>query len=460
MSAFTQFKSYISIFIGLCTVLIGIFITEYVVALDEARNIQFRRANMVEQLATVRARLEGELNSTLHLTRGLVAYVSTHPETTELEFDRIAADTISIGKHIRNIGLAPDNRISLVYPITGNERAIGLHYKDLPDQWPAVERAIKLGSTVVAGPVNLVQGGQAIIARTPVFIRSEFGADSPNQNYWGLISIVINAESLFQATGIAKLGSALNLAIRGTDALGKQGAIFYGDPSVFLKDPVLQEVSLPNGSWELAAEPNGGWNLTTPLESWRRILGIMTSLVIGVLVTLLMRSHVSARHLSLHDQLTGLPNRRLLDDRLNQLSAHCDRNGGTFSLLYLDLNGFKQVNDDHGHYIGDLVLQEIGHRLNHLVRKGDTVSRIGGDEFLVVLPDTNENAAVQAVLDKIREAIRLPIRVAGQTFTMDVAIGAACYPDDAIELQRLVAIADRRMYASKRRSTVTTLYRA
>lgn len=155
------------------------------------------------------------------------------------------------------------------------------------------------------------------------------------------------------------------------------------------------------------------------------------------------------QHLAHYDPLTGLPNRTLLTDRANQLINWAQRNNGTFSLLFLDLDHFKNINDTLGHNIGDLLLVEVGKRLLSLVQDQDTVSRIGGDEFILLLPSTDEDA-VGHVAQSLIHSIAMPFRVEGYDLTTTPSIGVAIYPIDGENWETLYKHADIAMYRAKR----------
>src|SRR3972149_6216901 len=134
---------------------------------------RFREANrtsVIQRLSTVRARLEGALSARLFLTQGLLAHVSTHPEIAQAEFEALARVLVAERTAIRSIQLAKKTAVTHIYPVKGNEKARGLRLLDLPDQRPAVQRALDTRKTVVAGPVDLVQGGVAFVSRTPIYL--------------------------------------------------------------------------------------------------------------------------------------------------------------------------------------------------------------------------------------------------------------------------------------------------
>jgi len=156
------------------------------------------------------------------------------------------------------------------------------------------------------------------------------------------------------------------------------------------------------------------------------------------------------RHLATHDALTGLPNRVLLDDRLEQAIAHAKRGGQPFALLMVDLDRFKLVNDSMGHRAGDELLRTIAQRLQGSVRSVDTVARVGGDEFVLVLSPA-EIGEARTVARKVIEAIREPMNLAGGDVHVSASAGIAMYPADGVTNEMLLSNADSAMYCAKNR---------
>jgi diguanylate cyclase (GGDEF)-like protein len=151
------------------------------------------------------------------------------------------------------------------------------------------------------------------------------------------------------------------------------------------------------------------------------------------------------QHQAVHDPLTGLANRTLLRDRLKHALARATRGGGATGVLFVDLDGFKQINDAYGHAVGDAVLAEIGARLPQAVRPGDTVARLGGDEFVVVCEGVDHDSAL-AVAVRLQEMIRLPLTHAGVRHDVDASVGIALGHADS---DALVARADTAVYRAK-----------
>jgi diguanylate cyclase (GGDEF)-like protein/PAS domain S-box-containing protein len=156
------------------------------------------------------------------------------------------------------------------------------------------------------------------------------------------------------------------------------------------------------------------------------------------------------RFLAHHDSLTGLPNRRLLDDRLRQALHLARRRDARLAVMVLDLDDFKQVNDRFGHNTGDAVLREVAQRLSACMRKSDTLARQGGDEFVVVVPEVSGEADSEVVAGKILRALEPPMPVGGDEVRLGSSIGISLYPADARDGESLLRNADAAMYRAKR----------
>ncbi|GAB6038821.1 hypothetical protein JCM15519_33800 [Fundidesulfovibrio butyratiphilus] len=155
------------------------------------------------------------------------------------------------------------------------------------------------------------------------------------------------------------------------------------------------------------------------------------------------------RRMAYHDALTGLPNRFLVSDRLEQGLAQATRKGCLLGVMLLDLDGFKMVNDTLGHNVGDLLLRQVAERLTGVLRKSDTVGRMGGDEFLIVMPEAREPKDVESVALKVLAAVGEPRRIAGNDLRITTSLGAALFPYDGLDAQTLIMKADMAMYKAK-----------
>jgi diguanylate cyclase (GGDEF)-like protein/PAS domain S-box-containing protein len=188
------------------------------------------------------------------------------------------------------------------------------------------------------------------------------------------------------------------------------------------------------------------WYNTPLVDPGGKVIGY-ASLVQDV--TERLNTERTIHYMAHHDALTGLPNRRLMQDRLNQAIMNARRKQKHVAVLFLDLDRFKVVNDSLGHDAGDLVLKDVAQRLQGCVREIDTVSREGGDEFVVVLPDLDRPENARVVADKILKELARPMEIAGQEIHVSTSIGISHYPNDASDVNHLLKHADSAMYQAK-----------
>lgn len=161
------------------------------------------------------------------------------------------------------------------------------------------------------------------------------------------------------------------------------------------------------------------------------------------------------RHMAQHDSLTGLPNRALFSDRLQQALSYCKRHQRVLAVMLLDLDKFKPVNDRYGHALGDELLQQVAQRLLACVRTSDTVARIGGDEFVILLHQMDDPHQAQAVSEKIKRALSDIFVIDENPIQIGCSIGTAFYPQDGADQLELTKIADQRMYEQKQQKPET-----
>ncbi len=238
-----------------------------------------------ETLTQLRTRIEKVIYRDLSAAQSLAAYISIHPQLDQAEFSRYAAALIGPGSTLRHLSAAPGLVIRYVYPMAGNEAVLGLDYRNVPQQSAAALRTLESGAMVIAGPIKLLQGGSGIIARYPVLIPADVGSGRV-PTPWGVTSAVIDSDTFFHAVGLDVSRPPLAIAIRGRDAAGPQGEVFFGSRELFEADPVTATISLPTGSWQLAARPRDGWLAEDSGAFWGvRAAGLALLTVLAMLMT-------------------------------------------------------------------------------------------------------------------------------------------------------------------------------
>jgi diguanylate cyclase (GGDEF)-like protein len=566
------------------------------------------RAEVLAKVNLIRAKLDGSINGNMQLVRGLAAMISAEPDIGQKRFDELSSTLFSKGNQLRSVAVAPDFVVTMVYPLKDNLRAIGLNYLKNDRQAASALRARSTGELVLTGPVALVQGGQGLIGRFPVFT----GNDT-DRKFWGLVSAVVDVDRLYRDSGLLEHHD-IDIALVSRDSPEEASLPFFGRAGVLAERPVSAIVTLPSGaSWQIAAVPRDGWDSTPPnawlLRSLIVIAGALVAIPIGFAGRFYaerqknylalhsreaelrklsqrlelaldasrigvweldlatndviwddrlyeiygsqrkkgsrtyqdwsgaihpddlrraeddfhkavlddrayssdyriirpdgrirnIRTHatifrdpddtpkmigaewdvtadvalnkdlerakilaetrtaeletVKARieHNSLHDSLTGLPNRRYLDEELERLAVKAAEDGRDIALLHIDLDRFKQINDTLGHSAGDAMLVHAAQVLRQHVRKDDFVARIGGDEFVVVcLVDPGQHH-LEEIAGRIIRQMRRPVTYQGHQCRFGVSIGIAVSAAADLDAGQLLVNADIALYRAKSR---------
>ncbi|GAB4465714.1 MAG: hypothetical protein OHK0044_04710 [Burkholderiaceae bacterium] len=245
------------------------------------------------------------------------------------------------------------------------------------------------------------------------------------------------------------------MGVEATRACGQKLADFAADAAGTDLEATLRRALAERGQWsgEVRARrcDGAGFASWLSVSTVRDPTGEPTHCV-AMFSDITERKASQARmaFLAHHDPLTQLPNRLLLRDRVDQAISRAARSGTKLALLFVDLDEFKRINDTFGHQTGDALLREIARRLAHCVRETDTVSRYGGDEFVVALPDLAEAGVVERVARCIADQVAAPLLADGVEVRVSCSIGVAMYPGDGSDCDALVRRADASMYAAKR----------
>lgn len=389
------------------------------------------------------AKLRGQLEANLAVGYGIEAQISVLGNLDQTSLERVAARLLQKPLNIRHIAVAPNLVVTALYPLQGNEGALGLNYRQHLGQRDAVLKAMKDHQVVLAGPLQLVQGGGAhLIARFPVYRQD--GSE------WGMISLVILIPELLRDAGLDDLQQRYPVALRtqsGSDS-------FFGDASLFGADSQIQSIAVPGGEWQLAIKADAA-----PL--WRISLYWATCLLVSLLsataVFYLRRFHLQREshlqeleQITAIDPLTQLTSRFQFNEHIGQLIEECQRSNQGFTVLFIDLDHFKEINDSLGHSIGDELLVQIARTLKSCVRSYDLLCRFGGDEFIVVLKNVNRTPEIENRARIITSCIAETRRIQGAAVNVTCSVGVAVYPTDGADAASLIQHADLAMYESKR----------
>ncbi|MBS0354402.1 MAG: EAL domain-containing protein [Proteobacteria bacterium] len=272
----------------------GILLSVLLGRLDSERQASDARARATAELARISAMLEGQVRSTFGTAEGISHMLSIDGDISDAHFYGMARMAIASASHIRSIALVPDDVIQRIYPRANNEKALGTNLRTIPEQYAAIQRARNSRHALLAGPLNLIQGGVGLIYRQPIFTHPLRAAP----RYWGTMSIVTDLENLIRASGISN-DASLRLLLRGKDGLGSDGEVIWGDTAVLSEHPVSLTVMVPGGTWQLSAIPRTGWPSHAPAESPLFLISIANTALVLFFIAQLMRRNTLIRQRNL-----------------------------------------------------------------------------------------------------------------------------------------------------------------
>jgi len=565
--------------------------------------VQIRSDAGRSQAGVYAQRLQDRLQSSLSATFALAAVVR-QGKGEVVNFDRLAAEMLPLYPGVSVLQLVPNGVISQIYPLAGNEQAVGHDVLNDPLRRREALLAMRTRQLVLAGPFPLVQGGTAVIGRFPVFLPQRDG----EEKFWGFTNAIVMIPDLLASAHLDELQVAgYDYQLWRIEPENQQREVFAGFKGE-LHDPATVSFEVPNGRWSLSVAPVSGW-----VSGWslalRLVLALAFSLTLVALYYLsarrievlrqqavgradeqsylntllvadvdrrqqaqaeadaahaeieqahrewidafdavrslvflhdsefrIMRANraylaaagctleqaigkpywqvfpkqkkafksccqpgpgggdtmteeefrldgdhyyssrayrvggkqpysihilddVTERHKMLdqirrqahHDALTGLPNRVLFTDRCDQALSLASRQERLVGVMLMDLDGFKPVNDEYGHDVGDCLLQMVAERLlGCLRRRSDTVARLGGDEFVALLPDLHGPEILETVAAAMVEALARPFELPVGAVRISVSIGVACFPSHGETTTELLRRADEAMYRVKK----------
>lgn len=356
-----------------------------------------------------------------------------------------------------------------------NRTPLGLDTLADPVRRLALETARDSGMAAITGKVRLAVDKKSetqpgFIMYLPIFASGQ-ARDTLAQRQANIVGWVYAAFYMddFMASLYGKQVPGVALAIY-DDANPVTSALMYRTANIDDTPPADPEELLHANEYMVVAGRTWTLTLTTQSDfatrfgrdvaSFIAVAGISLSLTLALLAWFMVTGRARAlrlaagmtaelRHMAQHDPLTGLPNRALFSDRLQNELARAKRHGDHFAMIFLDLDHFKPINDSYGHAVGDLLLKQVALRLQESVRASDTVGRIGGDEFVVLMPALAEGEAARGLAEKLRQVIGQPYQVDGRRLEISCSLGVAVYPDDGDDDLALTKSADEAMYRAK-----------
>jgi diguanylate cyclase (GGDEF)-like protein len=338
---------------------------------------------------------------------------------------------------------------------------IGVDLDSTPLLRDALNQSRKLKASVATVPFRLAEGSRGYVLFHPV--PDPPGGDHSKRKQ-AVALLEVNAEAIHEKIAFLMDNLEFQLYHASYPSDDPEGLLLHIQASapdalaarLFPRLTAERKLNCPGQPFALKVGKQLGWfdiDLPFVIATGSTLLLFLALLLLFLNIHLRREEQkkISADrllHMATHDALTGLPNRTLLADRFNQACSRTQRRDMPFATLFLDLNGFKKVNDTHGHDVGDQLLQTVGVLLKECIRDEDTLSRISGDEFVILLENaSHENA--EGVARKIQAKLMQPVLIQGIELKISISLGIAVYPGDGTDMNELLRKADARMYEAK-----------
>lgn len=420
-----------------------------------ARHVENQRQGARQVAAVLGQRLAAEVNGTVLLANGMAAFISANPGLRQDEFETIATSLLAHRTQALNFSVARGTTISYVYPVQSGRALVGLDYRKIDEQWAGVQRVIETRQSVVDGPYELVQGGQAIIARTPVLVRNQAGEST----VWGLVSVPIPLQPLLRMAGLLQPGP-LSFALRNVSLDMTVSDAFFGREDVFSASPALVGITLQGASWQLAAMPKDGWEWPAGIVWTYRLATLAVIGFICLAAYLLVRDiqGVPFRLRTGSSVLRGqggsggglLSRRGLIDLSVAEFSS-ARRHGRPIAALMIEIDGYAGLLSAVGVTGMAPVLEQVGAACESALRPSDAVAHFDGGCYAALLPGAGRDGAVMAG-DRVRRAVKALNLKDDEGESLTVSVGVVTRGDGGADddLEGLLARAASRLAEGRR----------
>jgi len=406
-----------------------------------------RQYNALTEMLAIKARLEGLMTSNSMMLSGLHTNVMLEPNMEAGKFEMLAKGLMGHSTQMKGLSWIPV--VSGTLKLDSSQgRSQGHPALDLEIFESAVNRAIDSRRLVIAGP-DLHEDKLCLYMLLPVYQMDVL---------LGMVVGVVDHSAMLSRAGVDSPNLPEDVALRWLADDGSPAQVFFGDASSFSRSSVQLNIELPNARWLAAVDVDkSNWASAGFRLAMAASFGLFISSLFALAAYAVAKSYArreqavqSANYRANYDALTGLINRNFFSNQLQQAINSHTRLKRKFSLMFIDLDFFKQVNDTWGHRAGDELLQELASRLMGFVRKSDVVARLAGDEFVVLMHDAESATQVDLLANRILGYLNQPYDIAGQKLSVSCSIGIAVFPDDGQTAEAILSHSDTAMYAAKR----------
>lgn len=398
------------------------------------------RFHALSKLTDVANSIQREIQSAIVYTDFFSIIILHNPDIKPELLEIYSYWALKHNKNIKSVQFAPNAVIQTVYPRAGNEAAMGHDLLGDPARAVFTQKAIEKRTVVLQGPVLAKQGGFLLFNRKAIFIESDKG-----EEFWGLAVVAIDFNKLIEKYQTSLKDVNYLFALRSNNNESQEN--LFGLFDVFEKRSIIKEINIADTTWELAIYPKDGWKDELSFFKYFNKFLYFILIVIFLLLYLTIKNYMKKISDLKKDPLTNTLNRNAIVKVVNK---RLNRKEDGFSFLVMDVNDFKLINDNLGHYVGDCVLIEIASRLGNILREGDSLSRFGGDEYIVILDCVDKDIVLENIIQRMVEEIAKPMIIEGHSLQIGISIGYASFPSEATSYNELYQVADSKMYEYKK----------
>ncbi|NHB58838.1 sensor domain-containing diguanylate cyclase [Acinetobacter sp. 194] len=437
-------KYKVSIAVFILFFMIGAYIVSRLNAAEKEAD-----AAHTEQIASGYASsIEKVIHHALSSTNTLAVMV--HQANGQVEnYPDLARYMLPMYKGAYALSIAPDGVMRQIEPAIQNQAVLNHDLFEHQDREAEIKKILE-GELKFFGPFKLIQGPLGAIGMLPVFLNDAQG----EKYFWGYTLVSLKFPDAFedvQLNDLEKQGYAYEL-VGNNPEKNNQREVIQRSKEALSTNPIVIPIQLYGTEWQLSVSKS------THINSFNRLLfeylliffgaSLMAWLAYSLLTLSEQRAKLNA--IAMFDPLTSLPNRRLLDIKLDGALHKAEEDQTGVVVCYVDLDGFKDVNDRLGHDIGDELLKIVSARLKSCLRDNDVIARVGGDEFVIVLTEIFSIDEAQLVMQRIIDVVNQPLFITGEEAHVTASLGAAIYQKNGDEAEQLLRSADQAMYIAKK----------
>lgn len=393
-----------------------------------------------QEISQISTNIQTILNLSMQYAEFFDLLIKNNPNISTELIESYSNYILKYNDIIDNISIAPNAIVKHIYPLEGNESAIGHDLLNDPERKEYIEMSIATRNSVAQGPVESRQGGLKIFNRRAIFTN-----ENGEEKFWGISTIVIDFDKLLEKFELFPEKDGYLYSLKVYKANSNEDFI-WGYDEIFDKEAIVKNIYLPNETWKIAIYPQNGWSNNESI--YKNINYFIYLLIISTffLTYSYINHYQQIREAAKLDPLTGVHNKRYFERYVKKRIKKSNKYHG---LILIDLNKFKNINDTLGHPIGDKVLKEATNRIKANISDNDRLGRIGGDEFFLFIYDVKNKEELFDMMNSIKDKMKVPMEFGEHKIEVTCSLGLAIYNEDGKTYSDLYKVADKDMYENK-----------